>query len=343
MGRLASTSPRESFCMTLAHPLTVAVTGATGFVGRHVVEALLARGHTVRALVRDTAKASQVFRPIHDRSRLTQITAEGLTASAARELVEGAQALVNCIGIIREQDGQRFEALHVEAVRTLVDACEASGSARRLVQISALGVHPDGRAEYQRTKFRGETIVRGSALDWTILRPSGIVGDGGELTELMARWARGGTGPFMPYFSRLKGGEWSLIPGETEDPSVAPVAVRDVARAAADALEHPQTIGEVYNLCGAETVRWPELLTFVRDHTPRAKRGIKPAGIPAPAAHLAATVAGIVGLGGLLPFDAGMAAMAAEDSTADMDKFRAHFGFAPGSFREPLRAAVAGL
>jgi uncharacterized protein YbjT (DUF2867 family) len=325
--------------------MTVAVAGATGFIGRHVVADLLARGYAVRALVRDTEKATRVFRGMADRSRLTTVTAESVGARSAAELAEGAGACVNCIGIIRERDGERFEALHVRAVELLVNACAAAGTVRRFVQVSALGVTPDGLAPYQRTKHAGEMIVRRGPMAWTIFRPGMVIGAGGELTGLMVGWARGASQPylFMPYFTRREDGRWTLLPGETADPCIAPVAVEDLARAIGDAIGDPRTAGEIYNICGSETVRWPALLEFVRDHTPRAKPGIRPAGIPAPAAHLAATVAGIVGLGGLLPFDAGMAAMAADDSTAHLAKVREHFGFEPRTFREPLRAAVASL
>ncbi|MEM8756731.1 MAG: NAD(P)H-binding protein [Planctomycetota bacterium] len=332
--------------MTQQEPMTVAVAGATGFVGRHVVAELARRGHAVRALVRDTQKAAEVFRGLADDAEITRIQADSIGSESAARLVEGADACVNCIGIIREQDGQRFRALHVAAVDALLKACAAQGAARRFVQISALGVSSDGRAKYQATKAEGERLVRAGTIPWTILRPSAILGDDGELMGQLRGWAKGTEPPFlfMPYFSRRTDGRWTVIPGETEDPKIAPVLVQDVARAVADALENASTEGEVYNLSGSETVSWPELLEAVRDATPGAKKTIKPAGIPAPPAHLAAQVAGFVGLGGLLPFDPGMAAMAAEDSVADLAKFEADFGFTPRSFREAFshKAAASG-
>ena len=329
--------------MTQQKSMTVAVAGATGFVGRHVVLELARRGHSVRALVRDGSKANEAFRDAPESASITRVTAASIGERSARELVDGADACVNCIGIIREQQGQRFEALHVRAVELLLGACARNADFERFVQVSAMGVSPDGRSKYQRTKAEGERAVRRSGLAWTIFRPSAVLGEGGELLEMMRAWARGRQAPyvFMPYFCRRADGQWSLIPGETADPKIAPVLVEDLARAVADALVTPETAGEVYNLCGSETVSWPELLEAVRDATRGAKPGIRPAGIPAPAAHAAASVAGFVGLGGLLPFDAGMAAMAAEDSTADTAKFEAHFGFEPRSFREAFGAAAA--
>ena len=327
--------------------MTVAVTGATGFVGRHVVAELARRGHTVRAMVRDAAKAGRAFAGVEDRSRVVSVQADSISAASADRLVEGADACVNCIGIIREQQGQRFEALHVRAVDALVRACEKNDDFERFIQISALGVRPEGRAAYQQTKAEGERIIRRSRLPWTIFRPSAIVGEEGELTELLRDWSRGKAAPFlfMPYFTRRADHVWSVWPGETEDPTLAPVPVTDLARAVADALELGTTVGEVYNVCGEESVSWPEFLRFVRDNTPGAKPRIAPAGLPAPPAVVAAQIAGIVGVGSLLPFDAGMAAMASEDSTADMGKFEADFGYLPASFRTvfaaPTRSAAA--
>ena len=323
---------------------TVAVAGATGFVGRHIVAELLSRGIGVRALVRNTSKASELFRDIEGRDRLTPVQADTVTSESASRLVEGASACINCIGILREQQGQRFESLHVR-VPELLTAASVKHGVDRFVQISALGVDPDGRAEYQKSKYAGEGVVRRSGIDWTILRPSLVLGVGGELSEIMVDWARGKIQPymFMPYFTRRADGKWCLLPSDTVDPEVAPIPVDDLARAACDALDNCETIGEIYNCVGSEVTTWPEILTFVRDNAKNTKPKINPGGVPAPAAHLAATVAGVVGMGNLLPYDAGMASMASEDSTASLDKFQAHFGFTPGSYQGALREAVANL
>jgi NADH dehydrogenase len=322
--------------------MTVAVTGATGFVGRHVVRELLAHGHAVRALVRTPSKATRAFEDAANRDKLTLVQAETVTEDSASRLVEGADACVNCIGIIREEQGQRFDFLHVRVPELLSKACRSHG-VDRYVQISALGADPDGRAEYQRSKYAGEKAVRRSGLDWTIFRPSLVLGEGGEMGGLLAQWARGKSQPwfFMPYFTRRADGQWSLIPGETTDPIIAPIGVHDLAKAVRLALGNDESVGEVYNAVGSEAVSWPEMLRTARDATPGAKKTIQPGGIPAPAAALAAMKMKFFGMGNLLPFDAGMAAMGAEDSTASLEKFEAHFGFVPGSYEGALREAVA--
>lgn len=322
--------------------MTVAVTGATGFVGHHIARELLEHGHAVRALVRTPAKATEAFKDAPNRDRLTLVQAETVTDESASRLVEGADACVNCIGIIREEQGQRFDFLHVRVPEMLTKACKAHGT-DRYVQISALGADPDGRADYQKSKYAGEMAIRRSGVDWTIFRPSMVLGKGGEFGGMMAQWARGKTQPwlFMPYFTRKADGQWSLIPGETTDPIIAPIAADDLAKAVRLALGNEETIGEIYNAVGSEAVSWPEMLRAARDATPGAKKNIQPGGIPAPAAALAAMKMKFFGMGGMLPFDAGMAAMGAEDSTAALEKFEIHLGFLPGSYKGALREAVA--
>src|SRR5262245_31909896 len=129
--------------------LTVAVAGATGFVGRHVVAELLARGHSVRALVRDREKARRV------------LPREAALAEPGD--IRDCQACVNAIGILRETWGNSFRAVHVNTTRTLIDACRRAGAAR-FVQVSAMGVSDDGKTGYQKSKYEAEQLVRRSGL-----------------------------------------------------------------------------------------------------------------------------------------------------------------------------------
>lgn len=314
---------------------TVAVAGATGFVGRAVVRELLARRLRVRALARDAAKARAVLSPPADGS-LAVVVGDVFDPPRAADLVHGADAVVNCIGIIRESGLATFQRLHVDAVRALVDAASAAG-ARRLVHVSALAAADAARTEYLRSKFAGELVIRTSGLDWTILRPGLIHGPDGEFTRLAADWCRGRRPPyfFLPYFRRrIPGINPAGGPMGYEDPRVAPVSVDDVARAVAESLVRPDAVGEVYNLVGAETLTWPQMLVFVREHLPRASLELEPRGIPADLAALLARCAGAVGLGALLPFDEGMAIMGGEHATANTTKARIHLGFNPAGFRE---------
>lgn len=323
---------------------TIAVTGASGFVGRTLVSELLARGFQVRALTqtREEARTRLPRNPA-----LTPVLGDARSDADVTELVSGAAACINLIGIIRENrmEKKTFRELHVNVTRRLVHACEKSGTSR-FIQMSALGASDTGAAEYQRTKFEGESIVRQSSLDWTIFRPSLIHGLGGEFIEQAADWCSGHVQPwiFLPYFRKMTEDKRVPLGSMNEsDPLVQPVAVQDVAWAFAECLENPVTFGEIYNLAGPEVLSWPEMLEWIRDHAPGANPNIKPFGIPGKIAALGAKAAEFVGLGSLLPHDEGMALMGSQDSTATLDKARSHFKFSPRPFRSTFAAYASQL
>lgn len=317
---------------------TIAITGGTGFVGRHLVREMLGRGWGVRVLARDSHKAAAVL-GVDERVRI--VVGDPFDDAATGAMLDGADACVHLIGIIREApNGQTFRRVHVEATRAMVEACAGAG-VRRFVHMSAIAADPEGRAEYQRTKFEGEQIVRGSGLDWTIFRPGLIHGADGEFMRMARGWAEGRRVPFvfLPYFSRIEqeGVPSPVNPPRLVDPVVAPVHVEDVARAFAEALETPESIGELYRLGGAERLTMPALLRFVRDTTPQGKKGMPTLGLPGVLAAAKANASRALGLGGLLPFDAGMALMGSEDAVCDNGKAAVHLGFEPRGFTESAR------
>src|SRR5258705_524026 len=140
--------------------------------------------------------------------------------------------------------GSRFGGMHTERPRSVGEAGTAGG-VRRYVHMSALGTRANAVSDYHKTKYAGEQYVRASGLDWTIFRPSMIHGPKGEFMLMEAKWARGSAPPFlfMPYFG-------AGFMGWGGAGRLQPVYVGDVARAFVDALEKPETIGEVYPLAG---------------------------------------------------------------------------------------------
>src|SRR4030095_5078041 len=137
----------------------VAVIGGTGFLGRCVVARLKEAGHSPRVLSRRTG--FDLLRP------------------NVKDLLE-VDAVVNLVGIKRENGEQTFQAVHVDAVRRLVEVMKAAG-VERLIHISVVVARKDPRLPYHHTKWLGEEVVRGSGLNWTILRPGVIYGEGDDL------------------------------------------------------------------------------------------------------------------------------------------------------------------
>jgi NADH dehydrogenase len=322
---------------------TIAVTGASGFVGRALVAELLQRGYSVRGLVRSRDKAA---RALPSSPNLRLIEADILDPMGLAGLVAGVHAVINTVGIIRESAGQTFRKIHVDANRHLIAAAREAG-VRRFILISALGVTPEGKAEYQRTKYEGEQLLRKSDLDWTILRPGLIHGQHSSFFQMAKGWCSGAKQPwfFLPYFSRGRLSDEN-VPGAAiyrEPASIQPIAVEDVAWAAAECLARNDSIGEVYNLTGPETLTWPELLNFMCETIPGSNTALNPLGIPSELAAMQAKIAKAVGLGKLLPFDEGMAIMGALDSVAGHDKAKAHLGFSPRGFRDTFKTYAAKI
>lgn len=216
--------------------MKVLVTGATGFVGTHVVNALLRRGHNVAVLARNPDRArSRYNRPVE---RLRGDLADPATLART---VGGRDAVIHLVGIIHETRTQTFDLVHRVAVENVVASMKAAGL-RRLLHMSAMGTSSDSPSEYGRSKAAGEAVVRESGLDWTIFRPSIIFGPGDGFVSLLA--------PIIaknPLFIPVIG------KGETK---FQPVSVYDVARVYCDALEKPETIGRTFEVGG------PEILTL---------------------------------------------------------------------------------
>jgi NADH dehydrogenase len=245
---------------------------------------------------------------------------------ALDDAARGVDAVIHLVGIIMERRGRgiTFERIHFQGAKSVVNATKRAG-VRRYMQMSALGARPDAVSDYHKTKFAAEQYVRGSGLDWTIFRPSLIHGPGGEFMQMEKKWAKRKAPPFlfMPYFGA--GAMGSGGAGKLQ-----PIYVGDVARAFVDALEKPQTIGEVYLLGGSERVTWPELHRISAEAIVGKKRAV----MALPAWYAKALTRVVPGP--LLPFNRDQVIMSQEDNTCDLSKFKDDFGWEPRGFASSI-------
>lgn len=345
---------------------TVALTGSTGFVGRHIARELVSRGYEVKALSRDRDKAAKML----PTDNVKIVLGDALDPKAVAELCAGCRTVINAIGIRRElpSKGVTFEKAHVRTTASLLDAAmrgsgtgggtgnaaggwgtgsgtggmgsggSGGGGGTHFIQISALGVRADAPTEYQRSKYQSEELVRASGAAWTIFRPSLIHGSDAEMIGMIRDWTLGRAAPrfFIPYFANIEMRQKPVPHPAMVSAKIAPVCIDDVARAVVNAIERPEARGEVYPLCGREVVDWPEMLAEVRDAVPLAdsKKRILP--IPAVKGLMAARAAQALGMGEMLPFGPSEPIMASEDSVCSNAKAEAHLDFAPLGFREAL-------
>jgi uncharacterized protein YbjT (DUF2867 family) len=212
--------------------LKVLVTGGTGFVGTHLVNALLRSGHDVAVLERRPGSARNRFnRPVE------AVSGDVLDAASLERASRGRDAVVHLVGIINEKGDRTFDRMHREATENVVAAAGSAG-VRRLLHMSAMGSFEDSPSEYGRTKAAGEKAVRASALDWTVFRPSIIFGPGDGFVSLLAQVVR-----LNPVFIPVIGS------GATR---FRPVSIYDVARVFSEALEKPAATRRAFEVGGPD-------------------------------------------------------------------------------------------
>ena len=231
--------------------MRVLITGATGFVGRAVCEAVVREGHSVRRMARGSR--SQSLEAQNDGT--DWVRGSVLCPNDLRQGMQGCDAVIHLVGIIGEIGDQTFERVHQEGTRRVLEAALTSG-VRRIVHMSALGTRPEAASRYHQTKWAAEEAVRSSGLDWTVFRPSLIYGPGDGFVNLFAgisRWS-----PVLPVIGRGT----SLL---------QPVSVDCVARAFARALDSKAAVHQTYDLCGFDRLNLPQILQTLLQITRRRR------------------------------------------------------------------------
>jgi nucleoside-diphosphate-sugar epimerase len=165
--------------------VTVALTGATGFIGGALARRLQQAGVTVRALVRPTADAGRLPPEVE------RITGALDDAESLARLVRGAGVVVHCAGVVRGSGPQDFDPVNVDGVARLAAAVSAARPSPRIVHLSSLAARHPELSPYAASKRAGEHALR-AAPAWTVLRPPVVYGPGdGELLPLLRVMARG--------------------------------------------------------------------------------------------------------------------------------------------------------
>lgn len=252
----------------------ITVFGGSGFIGRHVVRALVKRGYRVRVAVRRPDLAG-FLQPLGTVGQIMPVQANLRYPDSVAAAVRGADAVINLVGILQEGGRQSFSAVQANGARAVAQACAAHGITR-LVQVSAIGAARESRSAYDRSKAEGEAAVLSLVPSAVVLRPSIVFGPEDSFFNRFASLAR-----MLPVLPLIGGGETKF----------QPVFVGDVAEAAARAIDGTIAGGRIYELGGPEVKSFKELLTYVCEVTGR-KRVLAP--LPFPLARLQARILEIV-------------------------------------------------
>lgn len=264
--------------MTLRDEM-ITVFGASGFIGRYVVRALAKAGYRVRAATRRPHLAHEL-KPMGVVGQVQLVQANLRNPDSVARAVEGADGVINLVGILFEGGRQSFDSLQSEGAKLVAEKAAEAGI-EHFVQISAIGADADSKSKYARTKALGEQAVRAAIPGATVLRPSIVFGTEDQFFNKFADMAR-----FAPALPLIGGGKTKF----------QPVWCADVAAAAVAALESDAARGKTYELGGPEVYTFKEVMEFILT-TIRRKRILVPLPFP---------VASLMGLGGeisgMLPF-----------------------------------------
>ena len=226
----------------------ILITGASGFLGSAVVRLAREHGLAIRAMARPTSRLDLL--PNLNPEEI--VRADMANPASLADAVKGVTAVIHCAATTSQgaPDLELSRRINVAGTQALIDACKSAG-VLRFINISSQSAHPANPSVYGKTKLEQDERVKASGLDWTILRPSIIYGPQSKgIFDKMLQYCR--KLPVIPIIG----------PGREE---MRPIHVDDVAAAALTCIDEPRTIGQTYDLGGADVVSFNDFIGQILD------------------------------------------------------------------------------
>ena len=294
--------------------MQVFVTGSTGFVGNHVLNELVEKGHQVRALVRPGSE--------HKLKRPDDVEIIPGTVEEVADLLQGMQgcdAAIHLVGIIRAFPSQdiTFERMHTEATANVIEAAKEA-KVPQLLHMSALGAREDGPTPYLTTKFAAEELVRQSGVHYTIFRPSLIFGRGGDAITMFGDMVKKYVVPI------IGDGQYRF----------QPVSVTTIAQGFEKALDPEIAKDQTLDVGGPDNVTFDEIMDTLAQVM--GKSIVK---IHMPVLPLRLATSALQHAPGY-PLTTDQITMLLEGSTCDEKPFYEILGLEPISLEQTLRDAI---
>jgi uncharacterized protein YbjT (DUF2867 family) len=221
--------------------MKIAITGGTGFVGRHLSQYLISLGHEPVILARGRDRRHTPAAPV--------ISADLSNPAFLAEAIRGCDAIAHCAGINREIGSQAYRRIHVEGTRNIIAAARIT-AVPRILLLSFLRARPGCGQPYHESKFQAEELIRHSGLDYTILKAGMIYGRGDHMLDHLSH-----TLFTLPLFATV---------GWREQP-IRPVAIDDVTRIITAALTAGRLSRQTVFVLGPETLLLSEAVRRVGD------------------------------------------------------------------------------
>ena len=253
---------------------SIALTGATGFVGGHILRQLAGAGWTVRALTRRKDGLAGVG------ASVVPVVGTLDSPAALAELVEGADAVVHCAGLVAARRRRDFHTVNTQGTESLVRAAAGGNREPRFILISSLAAREPALSAYAASKRAAEEVLgrRGEGLAWQVLRPPAVYGPGDRATfDLFRQFSKG-----LAVLPR-SGGRFSMI--YVEDLAAAVVALLSAGKLRPQVLELDDGRPGGYG--------WNDLLGIAESQLGHKIRTIA---VPQPVQRLVAAASGLAAL-----------------------------------------------
>jgi NADH dehydrogenase len=230
--------------------MKIVVTGASGFVGSNTVDTLIEAGHTVVGLSRSEPKGTRK----NAKAVYYDKVDVGDSLTIPVEAFKDAEVVIHLVGIIQEKGKkQTFERIHVDGTRNVLAAARSACTVQHFVYLSAIGSTKDAPAEYSRSKSQAEDMIRQSGAAFTILRPSIILGRGGEFVKQMTDLILYGGLPIPIPFPSIP------IPGNGKN-KFQPIHIVNLMQCIVAAITDPKALNQMIEVGGTSEVTFDGLV-----------------------------------------------------------------------------------
>lgn len=300
--------------------MRILVTGASGFIGNHLVQYLSGQGHEITACVR---YGSEVESRLDSVSSIQCDFTKDTNIKDWLARLNNIEVVINCVGIIHETSCQQFETLHKNTPIALFKACEHAGI-KRVIQISALGADESASSQYHLSKRAADDVLMSLAINWTIVMPSIVYGPG---ARSMAFFKAMASLPITP-----------LI--EDGDQKIQPIHIDDFSRAISQLVSSTAGDNSRIEFVGPKPVTMKQTFILLKKwlgmSTSRFLR------VSYRVSLLLSRLANFMpGFGATNPLSKETIQMLNDGNSASVDLFEKTFGFQPVSLSDSLKYSAA--
>lgn len=294
--------------------MKILLTGATGFIGGHILQALINAGHAVTACVH--RPQSIILPKVH----VVKVDFEqDCHVSYWLPRVQGIDIVINCVGIIRETRHQSFDALQRATPIALFQAC-TKANVKKVIQLSALGADDTAFSRYHLSKKAADDFLAPLAIDWLILQPSIVYGPDAKSMDFFKALA---ALPFMPV---VDGGHQQI----------QPVHINDLVKAIMRSLEPDAPMRLYLPVVGPQALSFRELLSQLN-----AWLGLPPPHFWSMPFSSARIIGPLLGALENWPITSETLKMLRSGNVSDVTPFATYIGTQPQSLEETLQATPA--